>query len=339
MNFNPKRVLLYRKAPLPGEIAGVAPQHMPAQQIDGTHVGIWDLDVSAGALPGLLDRIDECQSRFTFSIVEAPFPTGLTLPGPHVAQEWLARTGQRMDSDLAQLNVSARAILATAKPVLKQLPIQWLVVVVKSMISDTTDRNDSWHNLFSTQHGNIVVASTFGLREYAAQAGRSFESAVMGVALPALLAAMVPNIEYQMATTGSIFDFCENRADIVKSIRSPHIDPQNRVKIPRDVLEPVENILSLLSNYKGRPPMSQVRGTSQKKTVLKGPSLPTHKPSEASWPVRDVGKTPPNSATEVSVALAKLNASLCEMSSAAPTKPLARNTVPKRPSRPKQTKG
>lgn len=50
---------------------------MPAQQIDGTHVGIWDLDVSAGALPGLLDRIDECQSRFTFSIVEAPFRPGL----------------------------------------------------------------------------------------------------------------------------------------------------------------------------------------------------------------------------------------------------------------------
>ncbi len=56
-----------------------------------------------------------------------------------------------MDSDLAQLNVSARAILATAKPVLKQLPIQWLVVVVNEVCD--VDKN----KLFRTDAAHVFT--------------------------------------------------------------------------------------------------------------------------------------------------------------------------------------
>ena len=181
-----------------------------------------------------------------------------------------------------------------------------------------------------------MLASTFELREYAARADRSFEGAVMEVVLSALLATMVPKIEYQVTSTGSIFDFCKNRADIVKSIQNPHIDPKNRVQIPADLLEPVENILKVLIEYKGGPPLRRTRGALKKKAALKNPPGPTHESVEASRLSRSAEKkTPPSAATTFLDALAALNAALREKSSASASKPAARRTVRKRSARSK----
>jgi len=65
---------------------------------------------------------------------------------------------------------------------------------------------------------------------------------------------MIPGIRYQSQSTGSIFDFCENRADIVLSLRDPHIDPENRARIPPRELVAVESILKELTRYKGSSP-------------------------------------------------------------------------------------
>jgi len=107
----------------------------------------------------LLDVVDACQQRFSFSCIEAPFQTGLTLPGRHVAQDWYQHTHSQMDSQSAFANVPAGPIVAAAEPVLKKLPIQWMIVVVKSRISDSTAA-EPWYNLFATASGPIVLAST-----------------------------------------------------------------------------------------------------------------------------------------------------------------------------------
>ena len=341
MSWNRQRVLVYRQAALPGTSLDTTRLTLEAPP-DRIRVGIWDLDASAGALPNLLDNIDECQQRFSFSSVEAPFPTGLVLPGIGVTEDWLKHTGKSMDPRSARYNVAARPIFAAAKPVLQKLPIEWLIVVVKSMIADTTDPKESWYNLFATSSHKVVLISTYEVREYAAEAKRSFEAAVFGVALSALLAAMIPAIQYQKKSTGSLFDFCENRSDIVKSMREPSIDPQNRARIPTDLLIPVEKMLDALRKYKGGAALRRTRG---KQAALKKLRTPAKQSAGSKAPaarqglsfvgapkanIAQVFKQPESAAKLFLKGLNSLNTTLLE---AAATK-----TPPKRGARPKTSK-
>lgn len=250
MNWSRQNVLVYRQTP-PGDQRVNAGVTSPTSATGHVRVGIWDMDTSAGALPRLIDRLNECQQHLSFFTVEAPSQTGVARPGAHVADEWRKRTRGVMSPGAAAVNVSARTILTAAEPVLERLPVDWLIVVVSSMLSDTIDIKNSWHNLFSTSAGHVVLVSTFGLREYAVYGGRPFEAALFGSVLSALLSAMVPTIEYQNETTGSIFDFCVKRDDIVQSIRRPHIDPTNRARIPEAILVPAETLLECLISYEG----------------------------------------------------------------------------------------
>jgi hypothetical protein len=317
MTWNRKRVLVYRQAPAPGVDVDAGAQRAVQASRDRIRVGIWDLDSSAGALPGLLDRIDECQQRFAFSSVVAPFPTGLALPGIGVAEDWRKHTRQVMDPQDARVNVAARRIFEAAGPVLQKLPIEWLIVVVKSMISDTSVPRKSWYNLFATHSNNVVLISTYGVREYAAQAQRSFEAAVFGIALSALLSAMIPEIEYQDESTGSIFDFAENRADVVKSIRAPHIDPENRARIPENLLEPVEKMLAVLKEYKGGAALlpSKAKRPAAKKSrapakSLAGNKRPSKNKGTSKVVTASTSKLPENAAGTFLKALKSLNAAL-----------------------------
>ena len=251
MNWNPERVLVYRKNPGVMATRHAAPPILARKQ----RIGIWDLDASAGSLPHVLDAIEDAQTYFSFYCVEAAFQLGLTSPGDHVAVDWKQRTGGSMSRAEAAMNVSAGPIFAAAKPVLAALPIDWLVVVVKSMIADSDDPNP-WYNLFATTRGRIVLLSTFDLREYAAEAGRPFEAAVVGAALSMVLQTMVRSIRQ---IPGTIFDFCENRHDVVKIIRTPIIDQDNRKRIPIEILQPTEKILRLLTQYQGSTSPTRIR--------------------------------------------------------------------------------
>jgi hypothetical protein len=247
MPWNPDRILVYRKP----SHDRPARHRSPGASNRRARIGIWDLDASVGALPTLLDAIEEQQDFFSFYSVEAPLCSGLTATGDHVALDWKDVTGHAMPAEAAAANVVAGPILEAAAPILHALPIEWLVVVVESMISDTTDPEDAWHNLFSTTDDHVALVSTYGLRDYAARANRPFEAAVLGSALSAVLSELVPGIEYQDISTGSLFDHCVNRDDIVLSIRTPTIDPQNRARFSEDVLVPTEKVLRFLRDYQG----------------------------------------------------------------------------------------
>jgi len=60
MQWNPDRVLVYRKAPQPGAVRRSAPK-ATVRARRRVRVGIWDLDSCAGALPRLLDAVEEVQ--------------------------------------------------------------------------------------------------------------------------------------------------------------------------------------------------------------------------------------------------------------------------------------
>jgi hypothetical protein len=257
MSWNQNRILVYRQPSLANDSSQERANDSSPAKPDAIRVGLWDLDASVGALPSLLDQIESCQSRFVFQSVEAPFPTGLTRPGVAAAIDWLKYSGKKkMDAADVPFNVAARPIFEAAKPVLAKLPIDWLIVVVKSMVSDTMEPDDSIYNLFSTSLGKIVLISTYDVRKYASLADRSFEAAVFQIALAALLGAMIDGLRSQMTTTGSIFDYCKNRKDIVLSIQNPTIDADNRAKIPENILRAVDEMLDFLRTYKGGQALS-----------------------------------------------------------------------------------
>lgn len=253
MKVKPERLLLYRSQKVMSQSDSTVTKQIStgASTKDRVRIGICDLDACAGGLPSLLSALDSVQERFLFYSVEVPLQTGLTFPGMHVAEEWLANTQSAMSKQAAATNVSAHRIFKAARPVLKSLPVDWLVLIVESMISDVSG-SDPTHNLFSTTSGKMALVSTFGLRDYAAKAGRPFEAAVFQGVLASVLALMVPKVGYVEETTGSIFDYCEDRADVVRSIRNPHIDPENRKVIPQRLLGPAEKLLASLSAYDGR---------------------------------------------------------------------------------------
>jgi len=269
MDWTPDRVLVYRRSETP------KPATVPAR----THrIGIWDLNASAGSLPRLLDALEDAQEYFSFYSVEAPFQISLTTPGDHVAAEWKRKTGGAMSRDEAALNVCASPIFKAAKPILDALPIEWLVIAVDSMIADESDPADAWYNLFASTSGHLVLLSTSDLREFAAEAGRPFESAVVGVALSMVLLETVPGLA---RTPGTIFDFCEKRHDIVRVIRTPRVDAGHRARIPAEILEPTDRILEVLTGYTGSTTPAQMRRVQKvlkkKRTTGRKKTLPTTK--------------------------------------------------------------
>jgi hypothetical protein len=257
MHWNPERVLVYRKsAEVTAPLAAAAAPTAATPSARRLRIGIWDLNATAGSLPHVLDAIEDAQSYLSFYSVEAAFQIGLTTPGDHVAAQWKLRTGGSMSRSEAAMNVCASPIFRAARPIREALRLDWLVIVVRSMIADETDPDDAWYNLFATTRGGLVLLSTYDLREFAAQAGRPFESAVAGTALSMVIQSMVPHLE---ATPGTIFDFCENRHDIVEVIRTPKIDSANRARIPAEILEPLDKILDVLKAYKGTTTPAQMR--------------------------------------------------------------------------------
>jgi hypothetical protein len=275
MNWNPERVLVYRKsaeaAHRPADVpdAAVAPGAVVAGVTRKQRIGIWDLNAGAGSLPHLLDRVEEAQSYFSFYAVEAAFQTGLTIPGDHVVTDFKRRTGRTMARWEAAMNVCVSPIFKAAQPVLDALPIEWLVIVVRSMLADD-EEPPFRYNLFARASGHMVLQSTYDLREFAAEAGKPFESAVLGTALSIVIQSMVPDLE---ETPGTIFDFCENRHDIVRVIREPRIDDANRALIPPEILEPVDAILDVLKHYKGHTTPAQMR--RQRKVLAQTKKSPT----------------------------------------------------------------
>jgi len=71
----------------------------------------------------------------------------------------------------------------------------------------------------------VSVVSTFDLRRYAKKAKVSFEKAVFGLCL-AMIVSSDPRwrIKYHDETVGCIFDFCEDRDDIVASLKKSKFD-------------------------------------------------------------------------------------------------------------------
>ncbi len=111
------------------------------------------------------------------------------------------------------------------------------------------DRIDDWNrNYFSLGERTEVTISSFGLRDYAQRAGRTYEAAIALLAMTQVW-SNIYNVEYHQATHGCPFDFCENRDDLVGVIKRMEMCPQSLAAIPSDERDSVLRCLDAIRGY------------------------------------------------------------------------------------------
>ena len=214
-------------------------------------VGLWDLGSKVGRLPDVIEAMNEVQPVFTFFEVQAAIPAGLiSLPDGVAAwaKERLGRPLKKAERDDILNNVIANDFFDHGETIRKDLGIDYLVGITPSMVAFEEGERVYW-NFFSTYWGRTVLVSTYDLRKYAEAADRTFEAAVLGVAIAQLLTALNPRLGYH-DNRGCLFDFNEERDTITDSLRDPRIEPECLGKIQPKYRDAASTLISLLSSYR-----------------------------------------------------------------------------------------
>jgi hypothetical protein len=228
----------------------ISPENLAERSAPRTwwkRVGVWDIDVHAGFLHYVLDAINEAQEFLLFRQIDAVVPTALTLSGDRNKQ--IMRDAGVRFNDIED-NTWAPDLYKIARPVLKQLPIDLLAVTVTPMIMEYEDDGETlgW-NFFSTSKGKIILVSSFGLRTYATAANRTPEACLAFLVLSATLSQINSKPEHD-DTRGCLFDFCNNRDEIVASFRSMNICDECGTKWSPKRLAEIRKMLAAVRDYR-----------------------------------------------------------------------------------------
>jgi hypothetical protein len=216
------------------------------------HFGIVDLDVRAGFLPNVLDRISARQSSFRFELIVATFPTGLTRAGPRV-RPILEQLGVQISDEDLEANVYAPDIFRAAKSLKRDMGFKALGVTVSKKILDlealdSAGEKVEW-DLFSTSSDGIAIASAYELREYARKAKREFEACLASMLVAALFVEYFPKVEFHKDTRRCIFDRCDDRSEIVRGLKEMKISKEVLKSFPLGVRSDVERVIAAIRNY------------------------------------------------------------------------------------------
>jgi hypothetical protein len=224
------------------------------KQVETCEVGVWDIDVHSGYLNRVLDAMNRRQQLFKFSRIEATVPMGLTLSGNRT-RAIVKEFGGNSDDPAIGENVLAKDVYRTARPILKSLKTDLLVCVVAPMIMDhLTIKEDGKRGIgwdfFSVSKNRIALVSAYGLRQYAEMAGRPFEACLAALIAAQVFVESFRKVRSHDETRGCILDYCDNRDDIVASLRTIGICDETAGQFPPDALESALKILDAIREYK-----------------------------------------------------------------------------------------
>lgn len=192
-----------------------------------TTVGILDLGAWVSRLPDLLKVMNKSQDALVFLEVQTPVPAGLVKtkePLARWAEKLLGRSLKAEESKDIMRNMLADEFYFFGESVRQQNKLDVLVALTPAMIAFEEDGAPRW-NYFAAGDGAVSVVSTCDLREFSTKAGRPYEAAV-GMLIAAQVLASRSGMEYHDETRGCIFDFNEDRTDLIESIRGMHIDAE-----------------------------------------------------------------------------------------------------------------
>lgn len=190
-------------------------------------IGIWDLGAWLGGLIRLVETLNSTQRTFVFFEVKAAVPSGL-ISRPERIMSWLrdalGREVTPSEKESLQNNLIANDYFAMAEVIRCDLGIDYLVGITPSMVAGENE-GSYYLNHFSTFEGQLILASTYELREFAERTGRSFESflAVVIVA-QVLVARFYPDLGFHMEDRGCLFDYNEDRVSIQRKVQNPLIE-------------------------------------------------------------------------------------------------------------------
>lgn len=211
-------------ATLPADVVKVI-----EKAVEGTvasTVGVLDLGAWVSGLPDLLMVMNKSQDSLVFLELQTPVPAGLIKtkePLTKWAENMLGRPVPVEDSKDLSRNMLAEEFFYFAESVRVQYKLDVLVGLTPAMIAFEDKGVPKW-NYFAAGVDGVSVVSTFELREFSAKAGRPYEAAI-GMLIAAQVFALRNDIEYHPETRGCIFDFNDNRTDLIESIKSMRIDP------------------------------------------------------------------------------------------------------------------
>jgi hypothetical protein len=191
-----------------------------------TTVGILDLGARVSELPRLIERMNKAQDRMVFIEVQTPVPAGMMKTGATVVAEFERAVNRPLRDDEKQdvvRNMPVNDFLTFAESVQQKNELDLLVGITPAMLAFHEDNEFFWNYFSYGNDGPLSVVSTFGLRAYAARAGRPFEAAV-GLLIVGQLISNRNNLDFHEDNRGCPLDFNEDRESLVESIRAMRFD-------------------------------------------------------------------------------------------------------------------
>jgi hypothetical protein len=211
-------------------------------------IGVWDVDVHAGFLYRVLEQVNRSQKIFRFHPIEATVPVGLTVSGERTRAIARSHNLKPSDKDLAN-NALASDIYGAAEPLREKLGIDLLVVLISPMIMVLEATSGEHWNLFSTSKDRVVIASAYDLREYARKAKRSFEACLATILAAAVVQEVYDTVESHDETVGCVFDFCDDRDDIVKGLKTINVCKASLEQVPETARASVKKMFDAIREY------------------------------------------------------------------------------------------
>jgi len=198
-------------------------------------VALADFDSGVGFLPDLAERANKAQGYYDFDVVFLPFPTGVVVLNGDFANCY---------PEVPRLSVPVLADVLVHVP--NQLKVDVLCCLTRNLLDNGTNSD-----LFTAAHPTnpkIRFVSTYGVRGYAKDAGVSFAKATFSLCITELLQADVRwGLHEHPETVGCVLDYCDNRDDLVVSLRLmkfEHAPCRDKVKDSK-MLAAIDKLLAL----------------------------------------------------------------------------------------------
>jgi hypothetical protein len=196
--------------PMPGAPSVVAERTRSSRRDAKFKVALIDIDAKVGFLPDLAEAANKKQKYYHFEVVYLPVPSGYA----------------RDD-----LGADVQTYLPRLAPALASTPDLLAVDFVCALTCNGVaidQGNEISYRLFAASlpgNDNVIVISTFKVREYAREAHVPFAKAVLMMCLSVLVEGDERwPIKRHPETVGCLFDRCEIRSDIVVGLRKMRFD-------------------------------------------------------------------------------------------------------------------
>jgi hypothetical protein len=183
-------------------------------------IGVWDISARMPYLYDLVETLNVKKEYLLFFEVVASPPLGIEANAKRI--EELARSlGKRVSpEDLAGIrrNIVSDDVLPRVRRLRERFALDQAVGIVRQPILIDSSKAIDW-DFYADAEEHEALVSTDGVREYAAQAGRSFEASVGYLILGIVACAIQDDVDYHKENRGCLFDYNESRETLVHSLK------------------------------------------------------------------------------------------------------------------------